>query len=59
MFKKSLLALPLAFGVAVSLAACSTGSEDSAGSGGTENDSCISTVKAAVDEARAPLDLDD
>lgn len=57
MFKKSLLALPLAFSVAVSLAACSTGSEDSAGSGGTENDSCISTVKAAVDEARAPLDL--
>lgn len=56
MFKKSLLAVPLAFGMVLSLAACAAGSNN-ADSGGTENDSCVSAATAAVDEARAPLEL--
>lgn len=58
MFKKSFLAIPLAIGVAASLVSCSSGtSETTEASGGAESDACVATVTAAVDAARAPLDL--
>lgn len=58
MLKKSGLAWPMVCAVVVSMTACSSnsaGTGDTSANGGSEE--CISAVTAAVEKARAPLDL--
>ncbi len=61
MFKRSTLAVPLLVAAALVLTSCASaaGEKDAAtpSEAAVSNDTCISTVKAAVDTAREPLPL--